>query len=108
MRRIRNMRKVTATELARHARDVIDQVRMTQEPVVVENRGKPMAAVVSFEAYEEFLRYEKQRERRFERLFAAAEANAARNSDLTEDAAMALVDQVRQEIWEEQRRSAAS
>jgi prevent-host-death family protein len=93
------MRRVTATELQRNAREVIDRVRVRHEAVVVENRGKPMVAVVP---YEEYVRYSREREARFERLFRAAEANARLNGDLTEEEAMALVDEVRQEIWDEQ------
>jgi prevent-host-death family protein len=95
------MRKVTATELQRHARDVIDQVRMSREPVVVENRGKPMAAVVPYEQLERLVRHEQKLDALFARVAAAAEANAAANG-LTEEEALALVDEVRQEIWDEQ------
>ena len=88
------MRKVTATELQRHAREVIDQVRVRHEPVIVENRGKPMAVVISYDEYVRFSRYVARRAEDFRDLDEMVEASAAHNN-LTEDEAMALA---RQEI----------
>ena len=102
------MRKVTATELQRHARDVIDQVRISREPVVVENRGKAMAAVVPYEEYEELLRYRKKRDEDFERFFAAAEANAAANGYPSEDEAMEMANRLIHEYREERRRQVSA
>ena len=98
------MRTITATELQRHARDVVDRVRMNREPIVVENRGKPMVAVLPYDDYEGYQRYRAQREERFRRLFAAADANAARNG-LTDEEAMALADEALREYREERRRA---
>jgi prevent-host-death family protein len=102
------MRKITATELQRHARDVIDQVRMNREPVVVENRGKPMAAVLPYEEYEQWQRYRAQRERDFRRLREFIQANAALNQGLSEDEVMELADQLIREEREEQRRKVSA
>ena len=91
-------KRVTATELQRKTREVIDQVRMSGKAVVVESHGQPTVAVVPFAEYE---RARQARERRFEKLFAYARANAARNPDLTEEAAMELGEQIRQKLWDE-------
>ena len=91
-------KKVTATELARKTREVIDMVRTSGKAVVVESHGKPTVAVIPFEEYE---RERRARDRDFDELFAFARANAALNPDLTEESAMELVDQIRKEIWNE-------
>ena len=64
----------------------------------MESHGKPMVAVVPFDEYE---RRRLARERDFAQLFEDAQANAALNPGLTEEAAWELVDQIRQEIWDE-------
>ena len=102
------MRKVTATELARHARDVIDDVRVKRELVVVENRGKPMAAVVPYEEYEALLRYRKELEARWERIDAMVRANAAGNGHLSEDEAMEVANRILKHVREERRREASA
>jgi prevent-host-death family protein len=91
-------KKVTATELARKTREVIDMVRTSGKAVVVESHGKPTVAVIPFDQYE---RERKARERDFEALFAWARANAALNPDLTEESAIELSDKIRKELWEE-------
>jgi prevent-host-death family protein len=95
------MRKVTATELQRNAREIIDQVRVRHEAVVVENRGKPMVAVVP---YEQYLREQQRRDEDFRRLFEMVDANAAVNSHMTEEDAMALAKEMIQEVRQERRR----
>ena len=106
LRIIRIMRKVTATELQRNAREVIDQVRVRHEAVVVENRGKPMAAVLPYEEYERWQQYVDQREKDFRRLLELAESKMAANQGLNDDEAMALARQAIQEYREERRRGA--
>jgi prevent-host-death family protein len=97
MRKMQRMttKRVSATELQRKTREVIDQVRTSGKAVVVESHGKPMVAVVPFEQYE---RERKARERDFEALFAFARENARLNPDLTEESAIELADQIRKEL----------
>ena len=90
--------RVTATELQRKTREVIDRVRTSGRAVVVESHGKPMVAVIPFAEYEQA---QDARERRFEELFAWVRANAELNKDLTEESAMELADQIRQQLWDE-------
>ena len=97
------MKTVTATELQRNTRGVMDHARTKGEAVVVESHGKPMVALLPFEEYERYLRYKEQRRALFERLDAFAAANAASNR-MTEEEALALAEQVRQEVWEETHR----
>ena len=51
-------KSVSSSELHRNTREVIDEVRVSGEPVVVENYGKPMVVVISIAAYEAYLRYQ--------------------------------------------------
>ena len=91
-------KRVSATELQRKTREVIDQVRTSGKAVVVESHGKPTVAVIPFEQYE---REQKRREEDFDKLFAWVQANAELNKDLTEESAMELADKIRQELWDE-------
>ncbi len=95
-------RTVTSTELQKKTREVIDWTRTQREPVVVETYGKPMAAILSYDEYQTYLRYKEARAARFARLREAADENAAA-SRLTEEEALALVDEVRQALRDEQR-----
>ncbi len=91
---------VTSTELQTSTRDVIDWARTRGEAVVVQTYGKPMAAILSYDEYQRYLQYKRARRQRFKRLEQAAAENAAFNQ-LTEEEAQALVEQARQEIYEE-------
>lgn len=73
---------------------------MRGEPVVVETYGKPMAAILSYSEYQAYLRHKEARVARFARLRQAAAENATAG-DLTEEEAMALVEEVRQELFDE-------
>ncbi len=43
--------KVTATELRLKARDLVERVRFKGEHVLIENFGRPMVVIISFEDY---------------------------------------------------------
>jgi len=91
---------VSSTELQKKTREVIDWARIKGEAVVVETYGKPMAAILSFDEYQVYLQYKQARAQRFARLRQTVAENAAFNQ-LTEAEAMALVEQARQEIYEQ-------
>jgi PHD/YefM family antitoxin component YafN of YafNO toxin-antitoxin module len=88
---------ITSTELQKKTREMIDWTRMEGEAVVIETYGKPMAALVSYDEYQNYLQYKQARIERFANLREAAAENVAYNT-LTEDEALALVEQVRQEL----------
>ena len=92
---------VSSTELQKKTREVIDWARIKGEAVVVETYGKPMAAILSYDEYQAYLQYKQARAQRFARLRQAAAENASLNH-LTEEEALALVDQARQELYEQQ------
>jgi prevent-host-death family protein len=92
---------VSSTELQKKTREVIDWTRVRGEPVVVETYGKPMAAILSYSEYQAYLRYKEMRDARFARLRQAAAENATAGA-LTEEEAMALVEEARQELFDAQ------
>ena len=95
---------VSSTELQKNTREVIDWARIRGEAVVVETYGKPMAAILSYDEYEAYRQYKAVRASRFAQLRQAAAENSALNR-LTEEEAMALVEQVRQELYDEQQKA---
>lgn len=88
---------ITSTELQKKTREMIDWARIEKEAIVIETYGKPMAALVSYEEYQNYLQYKQARAVRFRSLREAAAANAEYNT-LTEEEALALVDAARQEL----------
>jgi prevent-host-death family protein len=91
---------VTSTELQKKTREVIDWTRTKGESVVIETYGKPMAAMISYDEYQAYLRYKEGRAQRFAQLRQTAAANAAAN-ELSEAEALALADAARQDIHDE-------
>ena len=89
---------ITSTELQKKTREMIDWTRMAGEAVVIETYGKPMAALVSYDEYQNYLQYKQARADRFTSLREAAADNAAYNA-LTDAEAMALIEQTRQEVY---------
>lgn len=96
-------RVVTSTELQKNTRNVIDWARTRDDAVIVATYGKPMVAILPFDEYQDYLRHKQRRREtrveRFERLRQLAEQNAA-FSGLTEEEASALVEEVREEIYQ--------
>ena len=90
---------ITSTELQKKTREMIDWTRIKGEPVVIQTYGKPMAALVSYDEYQNYLQYKQARTGRFARLRQAAAENAAYNK-LTEAEATAVIEQTRQETYE--------
>jgi prevent-host-death family protein len=95
--------RITMTELRTKTRNVMEQARFKGVRMIVENFGQPMAAIVGIEEYQRLKemenRYQAEREIRFERLQQAARANAAA-SGLSEEEAMALADEIREEVYQ--------
>jgi len=68
--------------------------------VVIENRGKPRAVILSFEAYQEMqvLREQKRRSDALEHLRALHTRVANRNQDLTEEESIEIADRISHEL----------
>ena len=100
---------VTSTELQKNTHNVIDWTRSEDEAIIVEISGEPMAAILSFDEYRNYLKYkQKQRETRtrFERLRQFAEQNAAFGG-LNEEEALTLVEKAREEVYQLKQEKAA-
>ena len=88
---------ISSTDLQKKTREMIDWTRVEKEAIVIETYGKPMAALVSYDEYQNYLQYKQARTERFARLREAAAENAAYNT-LSEAEAVALAEQMRQEL----------
>src|SRR3954465_1798555 len=95
---------MSARDARMHFADVIGSVYYTQEPIVVERKGKPFAVVISPHQYQVM-------ERELGRAWEAVEAVKARNADENpEDVLEAVtreVEIVRQERYEKRRSSSS-
>jgi len=95
-------KQIGATYLRQKLTDVIQEIKEEKATYVVETFGRPQVAIVDLDQYQSFLRYQAERKEFFRELKAIAAENAERNADLTEQEVLALIDQARQEIWDEQ------
>lgn len=95
------------TMSARDARanfgDLLGSVYYTKEPVVVEKKGKPVAVVISLEEFE------RNRQQAVERAWATVDRVRERNADLDPDEVLrdvtAVVEEVRQERYEQRQKA---
>ncbi len=93
------MQVVTMNELQARTQDVIAQAQDSEEAVIVESQGEPIVAILPFERYEHYRKVEAR-----SAAFRAVREMAARNalaSDLDEEAAIALANEVRDEMYRE-------
>jgi PHD/YefM family antitoxin component YafN of YafNO toxin-antitoxin module len=90
---------ISSTDLQKKTREMIDWTRVEKEAIVIETYGKPMAALVSYDEYQNYLQYKQARAERFAQLREAAAENAEYNT-LSEEEALALAEQMRQELDE--------
>ncbi len=94
---------ITSTELQKQTRQAIDYARVERDAVIVETYGRPMAVILSYDEYLAYMSYkanQEQRTARFTLLRDAAAQNATYNQ-LSEEEALRLVEETRQEIAEE-------
>lgn len=94
---------VSANDAKNRFGSLIGYVSDEDGEVIIENRGKPKAVIISMEAYKEVqdLREHKRQEDALERLRALHARIAARNQDLTEDEAIEIADRVSHELVED-------
>lgn len=91
---------ITSTELQKQTREAIDYARVERDAVIVETYGRPMAVILSYDEYNAYMEYKaglEQRAARFALFREAAAENAAYNG-LSEEEAMQLVEDTRQEM----------
>lgn len=98
----------TKTISVREARakfsDLLGSVHHTNQPVVIERNGKPYAVVISPAQYAAI---EAQAERDWELIERMGERNTHLDSEEADADLMLIVEEVRQEMYEERQRVAA-
>ncbi len=92
------MKTMSVQQARDHFSDLLGSVYYTKEAVVVEKKGKPVAVVVSPEAYERLI---EQEARAKERFWQAAERIRERNKAKDPDAELAYITQVVEEVRQE-------
>ena len=91
-------RKVGTTDLRQRLTDVLQAVREQRETYVIETLGRPQAAIINLDEYEQFLRYQRERAAFFEWLDQAAGENAAHNAGLSEKQVQEIIAQARAQV----------
>ena len=88
------MSRMTVEKIRNRIGEILARVRYGRERVVVERRGRPVAAIIGIEEYDDLLQLRRQWEAQVRRQrFQAIRASAAEN-DLSEEQAFQLLDEV--------------
>lgn len=90
-------RSIGATDLRQRLTDVLHAVRERRETYIVETFGRPQAALVNLDEYERFQRFRQQRETFFQWLEDTTDENAARNTGLSDEEVLDIIEQARKE-----------
>jgi prevent-host-death family protein len=96
-------RTVSSSEAQNNFGAMLQWAEENSEGVVIERRGKPTAAIISYEEYQAMLQFKEQERKRkaFERMEKIRKQIARRNQDMTEEEAYRLAgfsEEVIQEI----------
>jgi prevent-host-death family protein len=88
-------RTIQSTDLRRRVREVLDRVRMRQEPVIVQTYDTPQAVLIpysDFEGYQAWRERQRKRAAWLEELRSIAE-EVSKRADLSDAEAEALIDE---------------
>lgn len=98
---------VTATEAKNRLGALMTEVRKTDEPVIVELRGRPEIAIITAEQLKDFeaLKRKRRGEEALAELWAIQASAGDRNRDLSEEQAMELAVKAVREVRREMRES---
>jgi len=55
---------IQSTDLRRRVREILDRVRMEQEPVIVQTYDTPQAVLIPYEQFEAYQAWQKRRQKR--------------------------------------------
>lgn len=91
-------RSIGTTDLRQRLTDVLQAVREQHETYVVETFGRPQAALINMDEYEQFQRFRRDREAFFEWLEETAARNAERNAGLSDEQVLAIIEQAREQV----------
>ena len=92
------VQSIGTTDLRQRLTDVLQAVREQHETYVVETFGRPQAALINMDEYEQFQRFRRDREAFFEWLEETATRNAERNAGLSDEQALAIIEQARERV----------
>ena len=92
-------RTVSVSEARNQFNALLDWVVEQGDEVVIESRGKPKVAILSYTEYQEFLAFREQARRKeaLRQLQELMERMWARNADLTPDEVEQLADEISRE-----------
>ncbi len=91
-------RKIGSTDLRQRLTDILNRVQARGDTYIIETFGRPQAAIINLEEYEQYQRFRQDREAFFEWLESAAAQNARRNRNLSEKEVLAIIEQAREEV----------
>jgi prevent-host-death family protein len=91
-------RSIGTTDLRRRLTDVLQAVQERRETYIIETFGRPQAAIINLDEYEQFQRFRQEREAFFAWLEATAARNAERNVGLSDEEVLAIIEQARAEV----------
>ena len=94
------MRVMSIEEAQTNFCEVANLVATTSEPVIVERQGRPVTVLISPEDYEQLRR--QRREQMWLAIDRIREANAGKNPDEEYAFITQVVEEVRQELYEEE------
>jgi len=90
-------RRIGTTDLRQRLTDVLEAVCEDRTAYVVETFGRPQAAIINLDDYEQFQRLQEEREAFFESLETTATRNAERNAGLSDQQMLAIIEKAREE-----------
>lgn len=94
-------RQIGTTELRQRLTDVIQAVKEEKVAYVVKTFGRPQVVIVGVAEYQRLLAHQARRQLFFERLSAVSEENAQLNAGLTEDQLLAIIEDARAEVHDQ-------
>lgn len=94
-------RQIGTTELRQRLTDVIQAVKEEKVAYVVETFGRPQVVIVGVAEYQRLQAQQVGRQLFFDRLSAAGEENAQLNAGLSEAELLAIIDEARTEVYNE-------
>ncbi len=94
------VKRMSSRDARANFSDLLGRVYYTQEPVIVERKGKPVAVVISPAQWE---RFERQRQRAWETIDRLRERNADQDPDAVYRDVTVVVEEVRRERYERER-----
>ena len=96
-------KQISATDVKVRFGRIVDWVNREDEEVIIQSRGQPKAVLISYRAYEDFLRLREaaRRAQALRRLEALSATVRDRNRDLSDEEIETLADQIVREAIEE-------